>query len=65
MKLAAWTEQRKIASVIAPGSGVVEWREGDIVMVVVVRRWEDAPAELAKLASRELALIETKSSEDA
>lgn len=63
MKLAAWTEHRSIASVVAPGVGVVEWRAGDIVMVVVVRRFEDASAELAKLAGRELALLETKGGE--
>ena len=63
MKAAGWTEHRPIASIVAPGSGVVEWREGDFVMVVVVRRFEDVPAELAKLAARELALLETKRDE--
>ena len=63
MKMACWTEHRSIASVVAPGVGVVEWRAGDIVMVVVVRRFEDAAGELAKLAGRELELIEAKGTE--
>lgn len=60
MKAAGWTEHRAIASVVAPGVGVVEWRQGDFVMIVVVRRFEDAPAELAKLAGQQLALLSTK-----
>jgi len=62
VKAAGWTEHRPIASVVAPGVGVVEWREGDFVMVVVVRRFEDCATELAKLAGRELELLETRSS---
>ncbi len=50
MKLGGWTETRAVNSVISSG-GVVEWKKDDFVMVVVVRRWEDIPAELARIAA--------------
>lgn len=64
MKMVGFTEHRKTNAFNTGSAGLVETREGDFVMIVVVRRWEDAAGELAKLAGRELALIETKSVEE-
>jgi hypothetical protein len=50
MKGVLWAEDREIRA-IHTGGGLVEVRKGDIAMVVVVRRWEDAIAEIAKLAA--------------
>ena len=64
VKAIGWTEHRDITSFNTSG-GTVDVRKGDIVMVVVVRRWEDVPGALAEIAGRQLALIETKPTEDA
>lgn len=50
MKMIGYTEDRPLRS-IHSGGGIVETREGDFVMIVVVRRWEDAPGALAQLAA--------------
>jgi hypothetical protein len=49
MKSLGYTEDRDVRC-INTGAGLVETRKGDFVMVVVVRRWEDLPAELGRLA---------------
>lgn len=64
MKMVGFTEARKIHAFNTGNAGLFETREGDFVMLVAVRRWEDIPAALAELAARHLALIETKPIEE-
>lgn len=63
LKMVGFTEGRKIHAFNTGSAGLVETREGDFVMIVVVRKWEDAPAALAELAGRELSLLESRSEE--
>lgn len=48
MKIRVWREFRDIRA-IQTGDGIVEIRKGDVVMVAVVERWDDASEAIAAM----------------
>lgn len=49
MKVHAWTESERERPILT-GDGMVIPRKGDIVMVAIVRRWEDMTEALKQFA---------------
>jgi hypothetical protein len=48
MKFAAWSEQRDVRA-IQTGDGLLTVHRGDVVVIAVVERWDDAEKAIAEL----------------